>query len=1028
MTQINTVAWYHSCVLSVVHGPFCDLEGAFVERLRAAAARGSSVAVVAPSRRMADRLERLACVDGGLSLLGVRFHTFYSLAAALADEAGGPPGALIGDPVFHDAVVDGLLEGAGELFGGAERPKALSSAVRASLRDLNDAGVSALEVAERLGEGLVPEAERGRLKALLALALAYEKRLSELEVVSPSGLTRLAASLCESSALLGGYDEALYYGFYDLTGLQLEFFEAVCARVEATLYFPYVKGHPAFRYADSFFEQKLAARNPAAAPRAKERPAVERALDDMFSPRSPEAGTPRLELVSASGSRDEAWTAAKTILRLVDEGTAAFDEIAVIARALDPYRAAVEEVFAENAIPFELSSGEPLLRRPAAKLAWTLLSLRRRDFPASAVVDIASSPYFARRPAPRALSAWRLLLERLAIHAGWLQWRKLEPRLETGLPLDEEGRRVVPPAEVRALWEAVSSWHEELSRESSRWSELAARARALIEKELSLPKDATAAERQAYDLVLAQIDSLAAFDRLGGAASWDAFLDALERKLRSSALEPARRRGVRVLGAMDARGESFRVVIVLGLKEKSFPRQVQEDPILREPVRAALRHPAGYWIRPKRDGYEEERLLFYLTAAAAKERLVCVYPRSDESGKAEVPSLYLRELCRAAGTDLAAARRVPRLPFEKLESEALERLSPRETSLRLSAAGAAAGAYGEAVGLPGRALDDCLAALPELSRRGAAGALDGVIAPPAEFMRALRERGVSPTALDELSLCGFRFFAHRLLDLGGAEEPASQGEIAPWLRGQVYHEALERFYASLPESVWTGGAWEPALAAALEAVFAERGWRELGVYPVLWRAERWRMEEALRSFLAWDLSELRARGLRPEWRERELSGTVEGGLKVRGVVDRVDAGDGGERLRVVDYKTTWKKAKSLGKLIAEGEHHQLPLYARLAEQAAPGASVEEAAIFALEDSPEATGRPRSHSLSAKDLRTAATAFYEGLTARVEAAARGRFTISPDDGGEFGHCAYCDFPALCRKAHAPSRARAAQEDA
>src|SRR5206468_11950905 len=99
---------------------------------------------------------------------------------------------------------------------------------------------------------------------------------------------------------------------------------------------------------------------------------------------------------------------------------------------------------------------------------------------------------------------------------------------------------------------------------------------------------------------------------------------------------------------------------------------------------------------------------------------------------------------------------------------------------------------------------------------------------------------------------------------------------------------------------------------------------------------------------------------------------------------------------------TWKKAKSLGKLIAEGEHHQLPLYARLAEQAAPGASVEEAAIFALEDSPEATGRPRSHSLSAKDLRTAATAFYEGLTARVEAAARGRFTISPDHGGECGH--------------------------
>src|SRR6185312_14893943 len=126
-------------------------------------------------------------------------------------------GVLIGDPVFHDAVVDSLIDGSSALFGGAERPKALAAAVRSSLRDLIDAGVAPEQVAE-LGPDLVAEPERARLKALLALSLAYQRKLDELGVVSPSALARSAARLAETSPLLGRYGEAFYYGFYDLTG------------------------------------------------------------------------------------------------------------------------------------------------------------------------------------------------------------------------------------------------------------------------------------------------------------------------------------------------------------------------------------------------------------------------------------------------------------------------------------------------------------------------------------------------------------------------------------------------------------------------------------------------------------------------------------------------------------------------------------------------------------------------------------------------------------------------------------------
>ena len=1009
-------------MLNVVHGPFTDLEGAFVARLRALAVEGGPILIAAPSRRLADRLQRLACVEGGLSLLDVHFHTFYSLAAALADESGGPPGLLVGDPVFHDAVVDSLLEGAGALFGGAERPKALASAVRASLRDLTDAGVSALDLAERFGPSLVPAGELARLKALLALSMAYEGRLSELGVLSPSGLTRHAASLCEGSPLLGRFRHALYYGFYDLTGLQLEFFEAVCERVPATLYFPFVKDHPAFRYAHDFFEQKLAAQHPAPAPRAAARPAVEPALDRLFTGEAA-AALPEgaLELVSASGARDEAWAAAKEILALVEGGFCRFDEIGVIARSLEPYRAAVEEVFAENAIPLDLAAGEPLLRRPVAKLAWTLLSLKRRDFPALAALDILGSPYFAPAPKPRTLALWRAAIERLSIHAGWLQWRKLEARLETGLALDEEGRRQVAPEDVRALWETLSSWQRELSRESATWAELAARARELVASALALPDDASEAETAAFSLVMEQLESLAAFDLLGQAPTWNAFLDALERKLRAASLENGggSRRGVRVLGAMDARGESFEAVFLLGLKEKSFPRQVQEDPILREPVRAALRHPAGYWTRRKLDGYEEERLLFYLSCASAKRKLVCVYPRSDESGKAEVPSLYLRELCRAAGRDLALARRVPRLPFERLQSAPLSLLCPRETSLRLSWAGGQAGAYGVLVGLPGAQLDACLGRLPELLRGGPPGVLDGMVSPPTAFFARLEEKGLSPSALDTLAACAFRFFGERLLSLGSPDEPTEQGEIASWLRGKVYHAVLERFYAATPSPLDLPD-WRPSLQAALDAVFADYGWRELGVYPLLWEAAREQIGARLLEFAEWDVPATKASGLRPLWLEKELEGRMPGGLKVRGIVDRVDADAAKKIARVIDYKSTWKGGK-ISRLMGDGKHHQLPIYSDLVAEALGIPTVASAEVVSIEDSKETTGRERAQGLCAEDWAHLREGFYAAVTKRVEAAAAGRFPITPSD--DRGHCQWCDFPTLCRKSHAPSRARA-----
>lgn len=1030
--------------LQVFHGPFEALEEAFAARVAELnpGPGDAPLLVVAPSRAMAERLERLLAYEKNLPLLGVHFHTFHSLAAAVVEDGGFPDGALISDPLFHDAVVDQVLDEAPSLGIAKElRPRALSAAVRSSLRDLVDAGVDPVQLAESFGDELLrgDEDERARLVALLALLAAYEKKLARLKVLPPSALVQRAAALAPESQWLAGFREVLYYGFYDLTGRQADAFEAVTSTRPARLYFPYRKGHPAFRFADEFFTVKLAGREPrdlsaAGGPGT----ALGAALDALFDPSAPAAAADRekVRVVSASGARDEAWAAAKEASRFLEAGVPC-SEIAVVARALEPYRAALTDAFAAEGLPLDFSGGEPLLRHPLAKAALDLLTLRRRDFPARAVEDLASSPYF-RAAEPGRVALWRRLIAALGVRAGWLQWRgKLEPRASGPVELYPHKVReglpgfAVPAADVLALWEFLEQVRDCLGGPPATWSVRAEEARALLAANLGFPQDGSPAERDARAAVAGALSELETFDRLGSKCSWEDFLDAFEDKLaRATRSVGAGGLGVRALDAMDARGHRFRATIVLGLKEKLFPRQIQEDPILRDPARAALRHPGGYWIGRKAAGHEEERLLFYLTAASARERLTMIYPRSDENGRAEVPSTYLRELCRAAGLPAPGeddAWRVPRPPAERLRDLPPARRTPAEAALLCALDGGDPPAALEKAGVPAKALKEGFASAAELNARGPAGAHDGLIPPPAEALAGWKKSGLSPTALDEFAKCPFKFFASRILGLGEREEGTERGELSSAARGSVYHAALEGFYSTLPEAVWSGrGDAAGHLDQVLARIFKENDWRALGLYPLLWEAARAEMTAHLHAFVAWDLARLRADGFRPRLHETKLHGEPEGGapggIPWRGVADRVDADEAGRRFRVVDYKTRrgtrWKKP--LSKLAAEGASHQIPFYAALAGRAlGDGWSFESGELLFLEDEDET----RLSALTAAEWKDLRGPFLTGLTARVENIAAGRFPIVPDD-GERGHCSWCDFPTLCRKAHGPSRARAA----
>ncbi len=1043
-------------MFQVFCGPFQpSLETAFLKRLEdLSPGPGRTISVVTPSKELSSRLQRLLTVENNRTFLNVRFHTFYTLALDVLSAGGRSFGTVLTDDFFLDKLIDGLLR---DHFASRHEnlSRRLSSAFRETLRDLEEAGVDPDQFLEFHFEELVrDENDRARLKELLHLQKRLSARLKELDLLPFHALARRASqSLRENPSGKFPYAEVLYYGFYDLTGVQADFFQSVGEVCPVSVFFPYRHGHPAFSFSERFYKLKLHQGGVAPehlAPGAASR-AVGGALDGLFAP--DKAGVrPKADafhIISASGARDEIWRVAKEILRLREDPSnpVPYSQIGVTARSLEPYRAAVEDVFRENGIPFHLAASEPLLRHPIAKTALALLTLRRRDVPARALLDLAESPYLNFSRAQKVPAETRALVERLGIHSGWIQWQgKLAACAEGKVPsaLSAGDARDLTASAV-VLWPWLSGLHERLdpTRRFENWRGLVSHAMEILREYLAPPHDGV--EGKAWAKTVASLESLALFDALNEPPGWTSFLEALEERLERASLEPERMgQGVRVASVMDARGDSFKVLFLVGLQEGLFPRSSHEDPLLRDGLRALMQQPAGYWISQKLAGYDEEKTLFYLTLSSASDKLYAVYSRSGDDGRAQVPSLYLRELVRAAGYDFSeeltserseAAGRlvdwVPRSPYAKLADVPADFLSPGEAVLNAARFGSDASPLLRAMGQEPGALNELLVRADTLNQWEEPGPRDGIIGKNAAFAERLARSGLSPKALDQFAACPFQFFLARVVNLGEEKDATERDEMAAWIKGNFYHKVLELFYRDLQSAdFWNQaaldhGKWRPSFERAMAAAFREFTGESLGLYPLLWESLKGNLEANLRRFIEADIRDAVESGMVPTHFEKEISAVVpsEPPVVLKGRMDRVDVSADG-RMRVVDYKSKLKFS-NLEKAVAKGDERQPPAYLEILARAGrpwPGEDKFAGVLYREIEPPEGESLPRTATLDAESWRALRKSFLSQTAFFRDEMEKGLFPIRPSD-TEHGHCGYCSFAAVCRKSHGPTRWRA-----
>lgn len=981
--------------MKLFYAHYSSLEDAFVQYVQTERRTPLSPwLVVCASTFMSARLkERLARQFGAAA--NIHFLTMGALVSTLDAQAAGEHLPLLPQDNLRDFLIKNLLEE--PALNRYPVSRGFVQAVKSSLRDLEDslADPDTLDEHLRTLPDAALEQDGARWQWLTRLYRRYLQAQQEVPGYRPyqAAFENALSQVDAPDSFLRGFDQIVFYGFYDMPGRPLELVNRVQSSFETAVFAPYQK-HPAYRFAQKFFETNWLGR----AQETVEFPGEYGALGEsgryLFSSEG-SAAAPSVTVVSASDAGGEVFYTAKEILRLVEKEGYAFSDIAVIARTTAPYQEEIRRVFKANCIALNASFSYPLAHYPLGVFCQNLFSLAANGFDRSTVLSVVSSPYF--KPAEK--FRWRTLAASSLVTRDLNQWKDLLPQTKNFDP-------------------AFLAWLEQTQTDLAAlsapqpWEKLATLAQMFLAKNT----DETAFEgkdAEIYQTVLEKLAGLSAYQAVRPTVQAEEGVREIGDVLTGLSFNEAEAvpSGVVFTDAVRARGLRARAVFVLGLNDKSFPLVTPEDPVLRDYYRYTLREVLGYWLNQSLERGDEEKLLFFAAVTAGTEKLYALYARADEEGKAAVPSVYLAELSRACGLNLQAADapRVSGRLSERLASVSAEFLTPKELSLAFILNPDQASQHYQAAGLLTPQLKRVLETAHTLRQTGEPTAFDGFVQSGPTIFARENEAGFSPSALQTLAQCPLKYFFDKAVKLANTEDPLSRQELSPDRRGTLYHEILKDFYSELYQDKCTHDLFDSATLERLEHVWRAHcrleDYRLFGLYPVVWDLTMQDIYAKLSVFVLEDLHELGS--FTPARFEMPVTApaTDEIPFKLRGIIDRVDLDEASKTFRVADYKSSRKGTQNLASDLFKHLLFQPFLYVWIAAHLPEFKSYQSAGSCLLSINKGYERREMTAS-AFEDIRPRACEFFNLLAKLIE---EGTFFLCPSD-----LCQYCPYATICRR--------------
>lgn len=931
-------------------------------------------ALLATRRQAMNFRHGLAELDEAVSVYSnIEFFNFYSLNARLLKSAGAPVRRLNNMTrlsLLRQLLAEMRADGDLEYFQRIADTRGFVSIMADLIDELKQASVGENDFAAAAGNDKEEEIAR--------IYRRYQETLRRSDLADVEGEGWLAlAKLRERPQIASDVDLLIVDGYDQFTHVQAQLLAALARAIDeihitltdlpsATAEaLPHRSVRARQTLGRAFTNARLHLKVETIAPDANERQADLELLSQRGFRDLPAASdSDAIRMIAMPNPAEEVRSVLRKIKRQLLDGVQP-DDILVAIRDWNRYAAHFETGREAYELPLLLHFESGLHTAPVIAVILDLLGMapqfRRRD-----LLDVLRSPYIAAGLESEQIDLLdRISLERQFLGGGARDWLDMVKRADRSViaynddsqptVLTPEQRQTlcsrlsaffdaVTPAE-RADTAAYVDWLEGLlgaepgSESPGASSQIArhgfslnivARARQhsggkfeIIRRDLA----ALAGLKRVLRDMAANDDVLRATFGETAEMDWRRFWSDLKHALETTVADPfhrSRAGQVLVATASEARGLPHRHVYILGLAEGLFPAEVSEDPLFLDTERENLQA-NGIQLATQAERIDDQGL-FYELISLPRDSLTLSRP-TFQAGKVWIESHLWR-----------AVRRVfPRL---KVETGAVGSVVEPE-----EAASGTEALLGVAASLNAKRMDNAETALRirnwlrrdtafapqwrqiEAGRRIELGRLSnapfdrfsGVLANP-DLLRTVarrlgHDRVWSATQLKDYGLCGFRFFAKRLLKLEQLEAPEAGFDAAQL--GLLNHRILEETYREIDARALRID--EDNLEAALD-IFARAAEDILERAPQLfnfratatWQAEKQVLRKRLAAFIRQDFSpgsplsrfgdgryvhklELHLNDVKIELAAGRPP------LRVKGYIDRIDLVDG--KLVVIDYKS-----------------------------------------------------------------------------------------------------------------------------
>jgi len=877
-----------------------------MEAVRRHLAHGQAPLLVVPTR--ADAAQYLRELAGEGAAIGARVERFVGLVGEAVRRAG------IGEPALGAVARERVLEAIAARAGAPPTPgfvRALGEVIdELTVRRVSPARLNRALAAWSAADGT--HAHPGQLGRLFG---EYRATLARLGRVDVEQRAVLALDALRTRPALWGGTPVLFYGFDDLTRLQLDAIETLGRVVDATVTvsLAYEPGRTAFAgRARTFAEllplasehRQLPARAEYYAPRSRAALShLERALFEPDAARIEAVGAVRL--LEGGGERAELELVASEIVALLDAGRAP-EQIAVLVRPGGTDLDLLEEVFLAREIPFALARAR---RFADTAVGGALIGLLR----CVPTPDGAHADGHAQGGGLEDMLAWLRAPGLLRSAAGRTDGPSLADRLE----ISARRSGAASAERARELWEARYWRMESIDRLATAQARGAAalceRAARELHRLFCAPRRAGASILAADELddagalaagrrALAELRELARSSPQLAPATAEQLARSLERV---PLLGGAGRGGplsgedasaaVAVLDPLALRARRVSVLFACGLQEGAFPARAHPQPFFAEEERRRLAELSGLRLDDQQDALAAERYLLYAAVSRPEEQLFLSWHVADDDGEATSRSLFVDDVCDLFAHELSEGR--ARRPLGAVDGLTAQ-VSPVERT-------------------PG-------AQEPLRDER---------------LLSQLRDHVWSPSSLERWIACPVSWFVDRML-----RPEALDPDPEPLARGGLAHAALKDTLELLRAERGSARLTHASVSRArelLERALAENeADHPLSVAPERVVAVRRRLQSDLERYLehaaacaspleptalelGFGFDEGDERGEASELPALDLGG----GVRLRGRIDRVDTSAGGEAV-VYDYKGG--RAPAGARWLKDGSV-QLALYMRAVE-------------------------------------------------------------------------------------------------